>query len=211
MNCIGVDALRLVALDRLCAPVAAECTPNMATPDVRPVVGGLGGARHCVVAGSASRVPTDGQQIAEFLQVLKITRSGDNEPEPQRYLQLIHGHITHGLQFVEPPRATADHLLQRKAAWAAPLQSLPGGEHHIGLVGLGIGTLAAYAQPGVASAPMKSTLKCCGWPPRDYFFSNCLAKSTRAGRRPPLHGAEPPQNFDLRWMPSAAMPFPCIC
>ncbi len=64
--------------------------------------------------------------------------------------QLIHGRTMHGAQFLDPPRRqvptsyygeqSAIGLLLRNRPAAAPAR--------VGIVGLGVGTLAAYARPG---------------------------------------------------------------
>ena len=144
--------------------------------------------------------PLTVSKLRNFYGVLKITRSGDNEPEPQRYLQLIHGHITHGLQFVEPPRATwPTTYYNEKSGVGRALQSLPAGEHHIGLVGLGIGTLAAYAQPGDRIRAYEINPEVLRLATTRFtFLSNCLGKVELVlGDARLSMEQEPPQNFDL--------------
>ena len=84
-----------------------------------------------------------------FYGVLKVFEHNPDLPE-QHYYSLVHGVTSHGLQFANPPQSTwvttyygedsgvgvaMNHLPQRRA-W------------HIGIVGLGTGTVAAYGRPG---------------------------------------------------------------
>jgi hypothetical protein len=56
---------------------------------------------------------------------------------------------THGLQFLDPGRARwATGYYGEESGAGRAWRSLPAGARRIGLVGLGVGTLTAYAQPG---------------------------------------------------------------
>jgi spermidine synthase len=60
-----------------------------------------------------------------------------------------HGRLEHGVQFSAPERrrwGTGYYASDTGAALA--LESLPGESRRIGMVGLGVGTLATYARPG---------------------------------------------------------------
>lgn len=80
-----------------------------------------------------------------FFGTLRVTRSADD-----RFIQLVHGTTTHG----QEPVAYADCPLP--STYYHPtgpigrlLEQLPSGRRHsVGVVGLGIGSLAAYARPG---------------------------------------------------------------
>ena len=84
-----------------------------------------------------------------FYGVLQVSESDTGDPHKD-YRVLRHGRIMHGLQF------TADHKRRipttyygRKAAPGRVLTMYkPGTPKHVGIVGLGVGTLAAYAKPG---------------------------------------------------------------
>lgn len=94
--------------------------------------------------------------IRNFYGVLSILEEDADDAE-QHVLRLLHGRITHGLQFQAPEKR---HILttyygiksgiglaflnQRRQA----LAHSPATELRIGLVGLGAGTLAAYARRG---------------------------------------------------------------
>ena len=63
------------------------------------------------------------------------------------HFSLWHGSTLHGLQFVDPAAATWPTLYYEQSSGAGrALLSLPHRDRRIGLVGLGVGTLAAYAR-----------------------------------------------------------------
>jgi hypothetical protein len=70
------------------------------------------------------------------------------EPEDSdsRYVLLQHGRITHGLQFLDPEKARwpVSYYGARSGIGAA-MNALPPGARRLGVVGLGTGTLTAYA------------------------------------------------------------------
>jgi hypothetical protein len=64
-------------------------------------------------------------------------------------MELVHGRTLHGLQFTDPQRAADPTLYYTENSGAGvAMQALPTGSHRIGLIGLGVGTLAAYARAG---------------------------------------------------------------
>jgi len=84
----------------------------------------------------------------DFYGALTIYEHRKDQPEG-RHLLLQHGRITHGLQFVDPERATwATTYYGAESGIGLAMQALPAGNRRIGLVGLGTGTLAAYARAG---------------------------------------------------------------
>jgi hypothetical protein len=83
-----------------------------------------------------------------FYGVLKVSSYANDQPG-QRYLELSHGRILHGMQFVESPRAAWPTLyFAEKSGVGRVLGVIPPGHRRIGVVGLGAGTLAAYGQTG---------------------------------------------------------------
>jgi spermidine synthase len=82
-----------------------------------------------------------------FYGAYKVHLHGEEDERSKSYL-LSHGGITHGLQFTHP-----DYLNWPTSYYGATsgvgraLDSLPV-PRHVGLVGLGAGTLAVYGQPG---------------------------------------------------------------
>ena len=84
----------------------------------------------------------------DFYGVLTVYEHRRDQPEGHHFL-LQHGRITHGLQFVDPERATwATTYYGAESGIGLAMQALPAGTRRIGLVGLGTGTLAAYGRAG---------------------------------------------------------------
>ena len=85
-----------------------------------------------------------------FYGTLKVRSYGDPGSISHNYL-LSHGVTTHGLQFARPPYetwTTTYYGPQSGIGLALDLAEPTTGGRHIGLVGLGAGTLAAYGMPG---------------------------------------------------------------
>lgn len=79
------------------------------------------------------------------LTVMKYRTSESNWP----CLALVHGRTIHGLQFTEPERALWPTLYYgERSGIGLALRALPNGPRRLALVGLGVGTLTAYARPG---------------------------------------------------------------
>jgi SAM-dependent methyltransferase len=84
----------------------------------------------------------------DFYGALTVYEHRKDQPEGHHFL-LQHGRITHGLQFVDPERATwATTYYGAESGIGLAMQALPAGSRRIGLVGLGTGTLAAYGRAG---------------------------------------------------------------
>ncbi len=96
-------------------------------------------------------VQSDGEVVSRsrnFYGTLTVTEFRKDEPE-EHYYQLLHGHITHGLQFRDPARARrATTYYGEGSGVALAIEALPAGNRRIGMVGLGTGTIAAYGRPG---------------------------------------------------------------
>ena len=83
-----------------------------------------------------------------FYGVLKVFRHEFSDPK-FNMVELVHGRVAHGVQFLTPPRSASPTLYYSpKSGVGRALAALPPGRRHIGVVGLGAGTLAAYAQAG---------------------------------------------------------------
>jgi len=81
-----------------------------------------------------------------FYGVLRVAESGRDDPKSHHFA-LFHGHTWHGLQFVSPSAATLPTLYYNPWSGAGvAYASLPRNERRIGVVGLGVGTLAAYSR-----------------------------------------------------------------
>src|SRR5205807_3892610 len=63
---------------------------------------------------------------------------------------LLHGRIVHGTQFTSPEKRLIPtaYYAETTGAGRALKGHRPGQQKHVGIVGLGIGTLAAYGQAG---------------------------------------------------------------
>ena len=83
-----------------------------------------------------------------FYGVLSVFRH--EFPDPNfNLVELVHGRVAHGVQFLDPNRSTWPTLYYSpKSGVGRALAAIPAGRRHLGVVGLGAGTLAAYAQAG---------------------------------------------------------------
>jgi spermidine synthase len=134
-----------------------------------------------------------------FYGVLTVYEHHKQEPA-LHFFQLMHGRTMHGLQFVDPERAAwPTTYYAEDSGVGLALRALPAGQRRIGLVGLGVGTLATYAQAGdyvhiYEINPEVRRLAAS----RFTYISNCTAKveTTLGDARLSLDG-EPPQDFNL--------------
>ncbi len=134
-----------------------------------------------------------------FYGVLTVFEYSKDDPEEHHFM-LQHGVTMHGLQFAELPRSSwPTTYYGKQSGIGLALDSLPAGRRRLGLVGLGVGTVAAYAQAGdrlriYEINPDVQRLA------RSYFsyLPNCLAKVevVLGDARLSLEN-EPSQHFDL--------------
>jgi SAM-dependent methyltransferase len=83
-----------------------------------------------------------------FYGTLAVCEYRKGEPEAHYFL-LRHGRITHGLQFVDPERATWPiSYYGAGSGVSVAVNALPAGPRRIGVVGLGTGTMAAHGRTG---------------------------------------------------------------
>ncbi len=83
-----------------------------------------------------------------FYGTLAVCEYRKTDPTTHYYL-LQHGRITHGLQFTDPERATWPVSYYGESSGVSlAVNALPKGSRHIGVVGLGTGTMAAFGRPG---------------------------------------------------------------
>ncbi len=94
---------------------------------------------------SASAITT----MRNFYGVLKVFEYNRDLPD-QHYHSLVHGVTSHGLQFASPPQSKwATTYYGPTSGVGFAIDHLPAREPwHIGLVGLGTGTVAAYGRAG---------------------------------------------------------------
>ena len=134
-----------------------------------------------------------------FYGVLSVSDCNTDEPA-MHHFKLKNGQITHGLQFVDPIQAAWPTLYyDERSGVGLAFAALPAGQRRIGVVGLGVGTLASYAQPGDnihfyeinAGVKQLATTKFS-------YLAKCLGKVevTPGDARLSLE-REPPQAFDL--------------
>jgi spermidine synthase len=134
-----------------------------------------------------------------FYGVLTILKF-DDESSNTHYLELLHGRTMHGLQFTDPAKAAWPTLYySEKSGVGLALQALPAGNRRIGVIGLGVGTLADYPRAGdylhvyeinpeverIANTPFTCLAHCQG-----------TVEITLGDGRLSLEW-EPPQDFDL--------------
>jgi hypothetical protein len=87
-------------------------------------------------------------RVRNFYGALSLCEYQRDDPA-NHYRLLMHGRITHGLQFVEPEAAAWRTTYYNEASGVGrALAALAPGPRRIGLVGLGTGTLAAYGRAG---------------------------------------------------------------
>lgn len=139
------------------------------------------------------------QQSRNFYGVLKVLRY-DQGPTESRYLELYHGATLHGRQFTDRSRAMwPTTYYAENSGIGLALRTLPAGQRRIGIVGLGAGTLATYAQAGdlVHFYEINPEVKRLATESFT-FLSNCPAniEITLGDARLALE-QEPPQRFDL--------------
>ena len=95
-----------------------------------------------------SEVKTQVEKTRNFYGVLTVNRHADVDSKIQ-LLELSHGRTLHGMQFTDPKRSRwPTAYYGENSGIGLTLQALPAGHRRIGVIGLGAGTLAAYAQAG---------------------------------------------------------------
>ena len=83
-----------------------------------------------------------------FYGVLSVYRH-DHPDITRSLVEMMHGRIAHGMQFLHEKRSGQPTLYYSlDSGVARALAALEGTNRHIGVVGLGAGTLAAYGKPG---------------------------------------------------------------
>ena len=93
-----------------------------------------------------SRHRGDAILYRSFFGVLQVKTYTTNKGT--RIRNLLDGRISHGYQFIEPPRSLQPTAYFGPTTGVGQLLSAPGDGRRIGVVGLGVGTLAAYGRPG---------------------------------------------------------------
>jgi SAM-dependent methyltransferase len=137
--------------------------------------------------------------VRNFYGVLRVLDHSQGEP-PEHILWLRHGHISHGCQLLDPVKANwPTTYYSENSGVGLALRALPAGHRRIGVVGLGVGILAAYGRAGDSFRfyeinPEVERIATS----RFTFLTNCPGKVeiTPGDARLSLE-REPPQDFDL--------------
>ena len=84
-----------------------------------------------------------------FYGVISVQERNVDDP-PRRTVNFYSGRIAHGLQFVDPQKRREPTAYYGRPSGVGRLMTALAGraDLRVGVVGLGVGTLAAYAQPG---------------------------------------------------------------
>jgi hypothetical protein len=130
------------------------------------------------------------------LSVFDVARDNTN----YHYLVMQHGNTLHGLQFVNPAWAVRPTVYyDENSGVGRALLSLPQRGRRIGLVGLGIGTLAAYGRPNdyfrfyeINPKVMRLATKYFTYAPHSLAKTDCVIADARLSLE-----KECAQNFDL--------------
>jgi hypothetical protein len=87
-------------------------------------------------------------RVRNFYGVLKVFRHEFQDPK-MNLVELVHGRVAHGVQFLDPARSTWPTLYYTpQSGVGRAFAAVPARQRRVGVVGLGAGTLAAYAQAG---------------------------------------------------------------
>jgi SAM-dependent methyltransferase len=144
----------------------------------------------------ADKVLCASRNFYGVLRVLEHTQ----EPTGERLRWLVHGRIAHGFQLLAPQQAGEPTLYySQKSGVGLALATLARGGRRIGVVGLGVGTLAAYAQPGDDVCFYEINPEVCRLArSRFSFLADCqgTVEVVPGDARLSLE-REPPQRFDL--------------
>ncbi len=139
------------------------------------------------------------ERTRSFYGVLKILKQ-HYQKRDWDYVTLVHGNTVHGMQFTNPKQAGLPTVYYgENSGVGLALREMSGAHRRIGLVGLGAGTLAAYARAGDFVHVYElnpQVLRLAN--SRFTFLSNCPAnlEITLGDARLSLEKEEP-QNFDL--------------
>ncbi len=104
------------------------------------------GVVYIIQATATSRTAVE--MVRNFYGTLKVRSY--NGGAPTHYHLFSHGATTHGLQFTEPPRSLQPTTYYGSTSGVGRIiDLLPGSPgRHVGMVGLGTGSIAAYGLPG---------------------------------------------------------------
>lgn len=131
-------------------PRGAELWPKSWTQRLARVAGtaAAGVLAWLLWHGSAQNEALRVYRARNFYGVLKVFRHSSAEV-PGGLVELVHGRVAHGVQFLASAREQTPTLYYtRSSGVGRAFERLSPGARRLGVVGLGAGTLAAYARPG---------------------------------------------------------------
>lgn len=141
----GVVIFAICTIDFRRLRLAAEWQPRMAG-FVMALSVGLGAV--FVMGWGDRRSEQTLSATRNFYGTLKVLNYNADDEEDNYHL-LLHGATTHGLQFVKPEKSVIPTTYYSETSGVGrAINQLPVGPRRLGLVGLGTGTLAAYARKG---------------------------------------------------------------
>jgi len=125
----------------------------------------------------------------------------DTEPSAGQVRQLTHGTIVHGRQFLAPQkrRWPTTYYGSNSGAGIAIAASRNGSPQHVGVIGLGAGTMAAYCRPGDVYRFYEINPLVLDFADHHFsFLRDCPAsKDVALGDARLVLDAEAPQQFDV--------------
>ncbi len=163
---------------------------------------GLGLAGLVVMLGVQICEATSGTLLSarNFYGVLSVQEYGKEYPATHYHL-LLHGRITHGIQFAAPDRArTITSYFGSRSGLGLALRTFPRQQNQrIGLLGLGVGTIAAYGKPGdyLRIYEIDPEVKKIAETPFSYLATSDAKIDLVMGDGRLSLEHEPPQNFDF--------------
>lgn len=134
-----------------------------------------------------------------FYGVLSVYRH--ELPDPARsQVEMMHGRIAHGMQYLHESRAAQPTLyFSLESGVGRAFAALEGAHRHIGVVGLGAGTLAAYGKPGdrIRFYEINPDVETAARRHFTYLSRSPAAVTVVLGDARLSLEREPPQEFDL--------------
>ena len=100
-----------------------------------------------VVAAGASILSFEGSALVAGRNFYGVLRVSESHTASGTARTLVHGSVNHGAQYMSKPGVTTAYYTP-KSGVALALASVEKPRRRAGLIGLGVGVLAAYAKPG---------------------------------------------------------------
>lgn len=135
-----------------------------------------------------------------FFGTLQVKHYGASEPD-EHIINLLDGRISHGYQFVDPEkrRAPTAYFIPESGIGRALTYGPEGAPRRIGILGLGVGTLAAYGRPGdqITFYEINPDVVRVADEHFHYISDSAAKVDVRLGDGRLLLEHEPPQRFDV--------------